>query len=99
MPTIPADYRVSINGGTLLDLITVVCRDAGFDPFFIIDGANIKVKTIDRNTAIDPDALVDWIASGPLTGIVSRSAIGIEIRNEPTSALLVQVFHLIGVMM
>ncbi len=89
MPTIPADYRVSSNGGSLLDLLITVCRDAGHDPFFIIDGANIKVKTVNRNDAIDPDALVDWISSGPLTGIVSRSSIGLEIRNEPTSALLV----------
>ncbi len=89
MPSIPADYRISAHGGTVLDLISNACRDVGFDPFFIIDGSNIKVKTIDRSAAIDPDALVNWIASGPLTGIVSRSSIGLEVRNEPTSALLV----------
>jgi hypothetical protein len=85
----PLYYRVGGQSTTssLLDLINQVCLDIGCDYFVELTGAIIKVRLISRLNQPSTGQLTSWISS--LGDNVSVKNIGAELRNEPTSAMII----------
>lgn len=90
LPAPPDFYRV---GGSLsiglLELIAQICDDGGCDFFVELRGFVIKIRTVSRKNQPPLgtiSALVDAATAG---GTIVRSRVGVEARNETTSAFLV----------
>lgn len=88
IPAMPASYRVSSNGGSLLSLISQVCQDAGVDFFIDLIAGILHVKVIDRSTQNTLGAIQTAIDSLTYAGTVISSQIGSESRGETTSVVL-----------
>jgi hypothetical protein len=68
IPAVPASYRVSANGGSLLDAIGQVCREAGYDFFVTLETLTLKVNVINRTTAATSGAMI--MAASPSTSMI-----------------------------
>jgi hypothetical protein len=90
MPLIPNYYRIPGHEIDLLRAITTVCNDANHDFFFDIQPATniIRVRTHSRQTAITPGALTTFVLNATTAGNCVRSSVGLEARNEVTSAFI-----------
>lgn len=89
LPVPPSYYRVQ--GDThisLLDMISQLCFDGGYDFFLTLtEGNTIVVKTVSRNYTPSLTKIDAYIASKE--GNVVSKSVGREFRNEVTSAFLV----------
>lgn len=90
LPFAPQYYRVQGNSVNLLQVISQLCQDAGFDFFvklYYLNGlAYISFKTVDRGLQPDLTALRTFIANRTDAG---QKNSGVELRNETTSAFVV----------
>lgn len=90
LPNPPAYYRIT-NGISigLLELISQIADDSGSDFFVDLMGQTIKVRTVSRRTAPPLGTITALVESTTYAGQVMSSSIGLEARNEQTSAFLV----------
>jgi hypothetical protein len=94
LPLAPDYYRIPGPDISLLDAITQLCDDAGFDFYIelipVILGSSvikiIKVRTVDRGLQPPLGTIAAFVGDSDGT---MNSSIGNELRNEVTSALLV----------
>lgn len=105
LPTVTTeDYRIPGDGASVLEIISNVCRDGGYD--FYVDllptrtqgvGAPIvnviKIRTVSRQNQVGDtglDEIQDYINAKNSAGeIVSQSSLGQELRAENNSAFIV----------
>lgn len=88
LPALPAYYRLANHSMSLLEIIAQICEDGACDFFLELRNRQIRVRTASRLTqpALGTiQALVDDVFGGN----VIRSEVGLEGRNETTSAFLV----------
>lgn len=89
LPNAPAYYRVGAGVSmSLLELVAQVCEDGGCDFFVELRGFQIKVRTVSR-AANPPLGVLSALASSAYGGTLVRSEVGVEVRNELTSAVVV----------
>jgi len=99
LPATPVYYRIGGNSVNLLEVISQVCQDAGFDYYVdltynygtALDNTNsnapvITFKTVSRQAIPDLNLLKDFIDARTDAGAKSR---GREFRNEETVAFMV----------
>jgi hypothetical protein len=89
MPIPPEYYRVG--GGvssSLLEIIDQVCKDCGCDFFVELVGFTIKIRAVSRFRQ-PPLGTLSALANSNWGSSLIRSTVGLEMRNELTSAFLV----------
>lgn len=88
LPPVPQFYRMGGVSVNLLQAITQVCEDGGFEFFVDMVGFTIVVRTISRRLQ-PPLGTITAFINANQGGIVERSENGLESRNEITSSFLV----------
>lgn len=89
LPITPDYYRIQGNTSSLLQAISQVCSDAGYDYIVDLDTDNdneISFRTVSRKTQPSLDAIQRYIDSREDVSVKNR---GLELRNEPTSHFVV----------
>ena len=89
LPTMPNAYRVPAGHATILELISHICEDAGYDYYITLVSYTITIKCVQRITQPPLGTLSSIISDSITSGNVSRYEFGDEFRNETTSAMLV----------
>lgn len=94
IPTMPADYRIPGNSINILDVISQVCHDAGYDYYIEMILVSIgtiekfiKIRTVNRNVQPNLNAISNFIDNNSDT--VLRTTEGRELRNEVTNTLVI----------
>jgi len=95
LPVPPVDYRMGGTSITLLDAISRLCEDAGYEYFLdlipvIVGGGTLlilKVRCVDRTTQPNLDAIENFIDDPD--NQVMESSNGLEFRNDVTSAMVI----------
>jgi hypothetical protein len=98
LPAMPTEWRLPGESISLMDAITLVCEEAGYE--FYVEllpvAANIsdsgiakfiKIRTVNRNTQPSFGAIADFIAANQ-NGLIS-SSVGRELRNETMSSFVI----------
>lgn len=88
LPVMPGDYRINLNGASLLQIIEQVCQDAGLDYVIDLQGLTIRVRVIDRAAQASLGHVQSFIDGATLAGLVVSSNVGVESRGETTSVVL-----------
>ncbi len=90
LPVAPDYYRIAGNNVNLLEVISKLCQDTGFDYICCLEKKEphnlIYFKTVSRRLQPNLTALRDFINSRDDASAKSR---GMELRNETTSAFVV----------
>ncbi len=89
LPVTPAYYRLPAGHVNLLEAISQVCEDAGYDFFVELKGQRIKIRTVSRYRQPPIDTFSRMLSLAAHAGQVSRTESAVESRNEITSAFLV----------
>lgn len=87
IPQPPANYRISGDNLSILDIISHICTDAGCDFYVELVGNVIAVRVISRFNQPPLGTIFQLINQN--TGNVISNEDGVELRNETTSAFLV----------
>lgn len=87
IPVPPPFYRIGGNCVGLLEMIAQVCEDCGCDFFVELVGLTIKVRICSRYAESPLNTINAMVAAN--SGLVVNSGVGVECRNEITSAFLV----------
>ena len=100
LPVPPDDYRVSGTNVSVLDAVSQLCEDAGFEFFIDLIPAVVehelgyfytvlilKVRCVDRTTQPNLDAIENFIDDPD--NLVMESSNGREFRNDVTSAMVI----------
>ncbi len=91
LPALPNYFRINGASGTnisLMDFIHQICDAGGMDFFVELIGYQIKIKTQARWNQ-PPLGTISNLVENAFAGIVIRNSIGLESRNEVSSAFLV----------
>jgi len=92
MPVTPDFYRIGGNASiSLLEVISQVCFDSGFDFFFELDANNkIIVKTVSRvDQPKNLNAVANFINQKEISNESVRNSKGRELRNEVATSFIV----------
>jgi hypothetical protein len=91
LPTPPSYYRLGGNNINLLNAISQICQDAACDFFIdlIPETTTIRVNTISRRNQPPTGYIASLVNSVTASGICKRSSVGLESRNESSSAFMV----------
>jgi len=98
LPAMPSEWRIQGSSITLMDAITLVCEEAGYEFYCELIPVQaalsssgitkfIKIRTVNRATQPSLGAIDDFING--VDGGVVNSSIGRELRNEVTSAFVI----------
>lgn len=103
IPTTRSTYRFAGTSVSLMEAISRVCADYGYDYYveFLpcltantdVDPSGIckiiKIRTVRRLTQPDLTHIDDFVAATKADGSYTSASIGRELRNEPTSSLVI----------
>ena len=88
LPSLPSYFRIQSNGSlSILDFIAEICEIANYDFYVTLEDYTIKIYTISRLNQPTLGQLAT-IVSGIFGGVVAGKSIGIEQKDEVTSAFL-----------
>lgn len=100
LPTPPSYFRISGGNTTLLDVITRLCEESGFDYYielvpirnsiYSVSGIDkvIKFRTVSRVAQPDLDKISEFIAEKQADGVLIASNVGYEYRDDTTSSFI-----------
>jgi len=98
LPTVPSYYRISGVSTTLLEYVSQVCQDAGYDYYWemimvknqFIAGSGIakflKLRTVSRLTQPQYGAIQDFVDNGDGT---TSNSVGRELRQDTMASFLI----------
>lgn len=102
LPTVPDYYRFNQTEISILEAVSRICQDAGFDfyielvPVYTVGASPnsniakfIKIRTVSRKYEPRYGEVQDYINKADASGILVNSSVGREFRNDTTSKIIV----------
>lgn len=85
LPVAPDYYRVGGTSVSILEMVSTLCQDAGYDYICYLDGHTIRFKTVSRLFQPAIGQIANFVNSRT---DVSSKQVGVELRNDVTNAVL-----------
>lgn len=86
LPTVLPYYRIGGVSRTILDMVSELCQDAGYDFTVYMENGTIKFRCVSRLNPPVIGTIAKWIDQQ--TNVIDKN-VGVELRNEPTNAMLI----------